>query len=58
MDQNNKDQMAKIICYGIGCLIAYWVLMWLLPYIAFFFALYAFGYLILESKRNNRRNRH
>ena len=58
MDRNDKDQMAKIICCGIGCIFAYWLLMWLLPYIALAFALYAFGYLIFESNRNNRRNRH
>jgi hypothetical protein len=58
MDRNDKDQMAKIICYGIGCIFAYWLLMWLLPYLALAFALYAFGYLIFESNRNNRRNRH
>ncbi len=57
MEQNDKDQLAKIICYGIGCLVAYWILLWLLPYIALAFALYAFGYLFLESNRNNRRNR-
>ena len=55
MDRNDKDQLAKLICYGIGCLFAYYLLMWLLPYIALSFALYAFGYLILQSNRNNRR---
>jgi len=53
----DKDQTAKIICYGFGCLIAYYVLMSLLPYIAIGFALYAFGYLVMENGRNNRKNR-
>lgn len=56
MDQNDKDQIAKILSYGAGCLIAYYVFLWLLPYVAMFFALYAFGYLIWQSNRNNRRN--
>ena len=58
MDRNDKDQMAKIICYGVGCIFAYWLLMWLLPYIALALALYAFGHLVFASNRNNRRNRH
>jgi hypothetical protein len=57
MDRNDKDQIAKFICYGIGCLFAYWIFMWLLPYIALFFALYAFGLLVLANNQNNRRNR-
>ena len=58
MDRNDKDFMAKVVCYGLGCVIAYYVLMWLMPYLALGFVLYAFGYLVMESKRNNRRNRH
>ncbi len=57
MDQNDKDWIAKIACYAVGCFIAYWILLWLLPYLALGFVLYAFGYVLLESKRHNRRNR-
>ena len=56
----DKDQIAKIVCYGLGCVIAYYVLMWLLPYLAIGFALYAFGWLVIENGRDkskNRRNR-
>jgi len=57
MDRRDKDEIAKIVCYGLGCLFGYWVLMWLLPYIALALALYAFGCLILGNfnDRNHRR---
>jgi hypothetical protein len=54
----DKDLIAKIVCYGLGCIVAYYLLMWLLPYIAIGFALYAFGYLVIQSNQNNRNRRH
>ncbi len=53
----DKDQIAKIVCYGIGCIIVYYIFLWVLPYVALGFALYAFGYLVLENHRKNRRKR-
>jgi len=58
MDRNDNDQLAQIICYAIGCLIAFYVLMALLPYVVAFFAILGVGYLYHEYQRNNRRNRH
>jgi hypothetical protein len=58
MDPNQQDQLAQIICYAIGCLIAFYVLMWLLPYVVGFFAILGVGYLYHEYQRSNRRNRH
>ena len=55
MDRNQQDQIAKIICYAIGCLIAYYVLMALLPYVIAFFAILGAGYLYNEYQKNNRR---
>lgn len=57
MDQNDKDWIAKIVCYGIGCVIAYYIFLWIMPYLAIGLAVYAFGYLVLESKKANRRKR-
>jgi uncharacterized BrkB/YihY/UPF0761 family membrane protein len=53
----DQDQIVKIICYGIGCVIAYYLLMALAPYLVLGFALYAFGYLIMQT-RNDRSKRH
>jgi len=58
MDRNTQDPIAKFISIGIGCVIAYFVFMWLLPYITVFLALCGAWYLIQEYERNNRRNRH
>jgi uncharacterized BrkB/YihY/UPF0761 family membrane protein len=55
MDRNQQDQIAKFICYAIGCLIAYYVLMALLPYVIAFFAILGVGYLYNECQKNNRR---
>lgn len=55
MDQNDKDRIAKVICYGVGALMAYYVLMWLLPYVVGFFALLGAGYLFHDYQRRNRR---
>ncbi len=55
MDRNDQDRIAKIICYGLGCVIAYYIFLWLLPYMAAVLALYAFGYLIIHANRNDRR---
>ncbi len=34
MDQNDKDWIAKVVCYGLDASVAYYVLIWLLPYLA------------------------
>ena len=54
MDRNQQDQIAKIICYAIGCLVAYYVLMALLPYVIAFLAILGAGYLYNEYQKNNR----
>ena len=54
----DKDQIAKIVCYGLGCVMAYYLLLAVAPYLALGFALYAFGYLVMQRNRNNRRRRH
>jgi len=53
-----KDQIAKIICFVVGCVIACYVILWLLPYIEMFLALCGAYYLLQEYTRNNRRNRY
>ncbi len=58
MDRRTNEQIAKIIGIGIGCVIAFYVLMWMLPYIELFLALCGGWYLWQEHERNNRRNRH
>jgi uncharacterized BrkB/YihY/UPF0761 family membrane protein len=55
MDHNDKDQVAQIICYAIGCIIAFYVIMSLLPYVVMFFVIMGAGYLFHEYQRNNRR---
>ena len=55
MDRKDKDQLAQIICYAIGCLIAFYVLMALLPYVVAFFAILGVGYMYHEYQKNNRR---
>ena len=35
MDRQTQDQIAKFICIAVGCVIAFYVLMWMLPYIEF-----------------------
>ena len=54
MGRNHKDQLVQIIGYAIGCVIAYYVLMALLPYVEVFFALLGAGYLYHEYQKNNR----
>ena len=55
MDRNDQDRIAKIICYGVGALIAYYLLMWLLPYVVGFFAILGAGYVFHEYQKHNRR---
>ena len=55
MDRNDKDQLAQIICYALGGLIAFYVLMALLPYVVAFFAILGVGYIYHEYQKNNRR---
>ena len=58
MDRQTQDQIAKFICIAIGCVVGFYVLMWMLPYIEFFLALCGAWYLYQEYERNNRRDRH
>jgi len=51
----DQDQIAKLICFAVGCAIAFYVLMWLLPYVVLFFALLGAGYIYQEFQKNNRR---
>lgn len=51
MDQKQKDQIAKIACYGLGCAFAYYIFLWILPYVAMGLVLYAFGYLMIQGNR-------
>ena len=56
----DQDQIAKLVCTAIGCVVAFYLFMWLLPYIALGMALYAFGYMVMQNNRGkdkNRRNR-
>lgn len=54
MNRNNNEWIAKVICVGIGCVAAYYVLMWLLPYIVILLALCGAWYLWQEYERRNR----
>ena len=55
MDRNQQDMLAKIICYAIGGVVAFYVLMPLLPYIVAILAIVGAGYLYREHQRGNRR---
>ena len=55
MDRNQQDQVAKLICIAVGCIIAFYVFMWLLPYIEMFLAICGACYLWQEYQKNNRR---
>ncbi len=52
----DKDQIAKILYYAIGCILVYYILKALLPYIELVLALWGGWYLFQEYQRN-RRNR-
>jgi uncharacterized membrane protein YccC len=58
MDRPTQGQIAKFIGIAIGCVIAFYVLVWLLPYIELFLTLCGAWYWYQEYERNNRRNRH
>ena len=53
-----KTKSPNSSAIAIGCVIAFYILMWLLPYIELFLALCGAWYLYQEYERNNRRNRH
>jgi uncharacterized BrkB/YihY/UPF0761 family membrane protein len=55
MGQNEKEQLAKIVCYGLGCLIAYYILISLLPYIVAFLALIGAATIYSEYNKGKRR---
>jgi uncharacterized protein involved in cysteine biosynthesis len=58
MDRETKDQTAKIICFGVGCVIAIWVFLQLLPYLVVFLAICGAWYLFQEHERSKRNNHH
>ena len=43
MDQNDKEQLAKIICYGVAIVIAYHLLIWLFKYVVACLAILGVG---------------
>ena len=55
MDQNDKEQLVKIICYGVAIVIAYNLLIWLFQYVVIGLAILGVGYLFLEYQKNNRK---
>ena len=55
MDQNDKDRIGKIICYGVAALIVYYIVLRLLPYVVGFFAILGAGYVLHEYQKHNRR---
>ena len=57
MDRRDKNQLAKIICYAAGCLIAYEIFLSLLPIIEMFLAIVGLGCLYHEYQKNKWRNR-
>jgi len=55
MDQRDKEQWTKIICYGVAIVIAYNLLIWLFRYVVVGLAILGVGYLFLEYQKHNRR---
>ena len=55
MGQYERNQFAKIVCCIVGCLIAYQILMSLLPFIEMCFAIIGAAFIYYEYKKNNRR---
>ena len=58
MARQTQAKIAKFIGIAVGCVMAFDVLMWFLPYIVLFLALCGAWYLYQEYERNNRGNRH
>jgi len=58
MDRNKNDPIIKLISFALGCLMVFYIFMWMLPYIEIFLALCGGWFLWQECERNNRRNRH
>ena len=54
MDRNTEQQIIKIICFCVGCVIAFYVLMWVVPYLVIFLALCGAWYLWQEYQRDKR----
>ena len=54
MNHNDKEQLGKIICYGIAAFIAYNILTRLFPYVLGVLAILGVGYLFNEYQKNNR----
>ena len=52
MDRKTSDQIAKIVCFALGCFVAYQIFLWLLPYLAVCLALYGAGHLYLEHLKD------
>ena len=57
MDRETQDQIAKIVCFTVGAIIAIYVFLALLPYLVIFLAICGAWYLFQEYERHNRRNR-
>jgi len=55
MDQRDREQLGKIICYGVVIVIAYNLLIWLLKYVVIGLAILGVGYIYHEYQKNNRR---
>ena len=49
-----NDQIAKLICYGVGCAFALYIIWTFLPYIVLFLALCGAWHLFQECKKNDR----
>jgi hypothetical protein len=54
MDPRDREQMGKIVLYGVAIVIAYYLLLWLFKYIVAGLAILGVGYLFLEYQKHNR----
>jgi hypothetical protein len=55
MNANDKEQLVKIIVYGVAIFIAYQLLIWLFKYVVACLAILGIGYLFFEYQKQNRR---
>jgi hypothetical protein len=55
MGQNERDQFVKIVCYIVGCIIAYHILMALLPFIEMCCAIIGAAFIFYEYQKGKRR---
>ena len=54
MDRNQQDMLAKMICYAIGGVVAFYVLISLLPYVVAILAIVGAGFLYREYHKGNQ----